>query len=146
MDLRYRAQQSSITVEASGTEELEESAIRAAFESEHDRLFGHIQPGGDVEITALRLQAAGTLQPRERPTAKTASGTPSATSFRRVWIDRQAGWQECAVFAGSDLRAGHTVLGPAVVEEDTTTVLVGVGDSLAVDAWGNYSIEVRSDG
>ncbi|MGY9058127.1 MAG: hydantoinase B/oxoprolinase family protein, partial [Alphaproteobacteria bacterium] len=46
------------------------------------------------------------------------------------------------VYSGPDLGAGATVLGPAVIEERTTTVLLSPGDQLTVDAAGNFMIEV----
>ncbi|MBT6276764.1 MAG: hydantoinase B/oxoprolinase family protein, partial [Chromatiales bacterium] len=37
------------------------------------------------------------------------------------------------------------MVGPAVVEEQTTTVLLGPGDTLAVDAFGNFAIAIAAD-
>src|SRR5262249_51879594 len=37
---------------------------------------------------------------------------------------------------------GSRLVGPAVIEERTTTVLLGPGDSLVVDATGNFMVEV----
>ena len=42
------------------------------------------------------------------------------------------------------MRTGHTIAGPAVIDEYTTTVLVGVGDRLHVDAAGNFVIDLRA--
>jgi N-methylhydantoinase A len=145
LDLRYRAQQSSVTVEAEPGELLEPS-VRSAFESEHDRLFGHVQPGGDVEITALRLQAIGLLTARV-PRADTESeDRKGRSSKRRVWIDSEAGWLETPIVAGSDLTRGEQRVGPLIVEEDTTTILVGVGDCLRVDEADNFDIQIEGSG
>jgi N-methylhydantoinase A/oxoprolinase/acetone carboxylase beta subunit len=40
---------------------------------------------------------------------------------------------------------GMTFKGPAIVEEDTTTVLVGPHDTCKVDSFGNYVIEMQHE-
>ena len=37
---------------------------------------------------------------------------------------------------------GQTLLGPAIVEEPFTTIVVYPGQRATVDQWGNYSITV----
>src|SRR5436190_819205 len=52
MDLRYEGQQWPVRVPFNGTDT---AAARRTFEVEHQRLFGHNQPGGRIDITALRV-------------------------------------------------------------------------------------------
>ncbi|WP_119420885.1 hydantoinase/oxoprolinase family protein [Desertibaculum subflavum] len=139
LDLRYLGQQYAIRIElASGFEPM---AIRRRFEEEHDRMFGHIQPQGTIEVTALRLAAIGAVE-RLRPAAPPAAPPPRPVARRPVWQDEASGWVETPVFAGADLAPSHRLAGPLVVEELTTTVLAGPGDTLAVDASGNFDIAV----
>lgn len=147
MDLRYRGQQWSVTVALSRTDSTDLESIRSAFEGEHDRLFGHIQPGGDIEITALRLIAEGVLGWRDSPELPQGTSPPDPMDRRSVFLgghspEVDAGWQEVPIYLGSDLQPGHRVEGPMIVEEETTTVLVGVEDELSVDRAGNFLITV----
>jgi len=41
------------------------------------------------------------------------------------------------------LRPGHTLGGPAIIEAETTTVLVDAGDSVKVNALGWLDISLR---
>jgi N-methylhydantoinase A len=144
VDLRYRGQQWDITVTLADAA-FDPAAIRRDFEAEHQRLFGHTQPEGTVEVTKLRVAGIGSL-PRlalVRPTP--ADGALPAAERRRVWIDAKRGWQEVAVYRGSDLAPGHRTPGPAIVDEQTTTLLVGACDALAVDAAGNFVIEIGEE-
>ena len=143
MDLRYRAQQWSVTVVTPASPRADLAGVRRAFEDEHDRLFGHVQPGGDVEITALRVVATGLLRPPQPPAWPQNAGRPLRASRRRVYVDPSCGWRETDVFTGNELQPGHRLAGPLIVEEDTSTILVGVGDTLSVDEAGNFLIDVR---
>jgi N-methylhydantoinase A len=68
---------------------------------------------------------------------------PSPIERRKVWIDEAHGWMDTPVYAGATLGPGHRIDGPAIVNEQTTTVLVGSGDVLTVDRTGNFSIALR---
>ncbi|MDP6346311.1 MAG: hydantoinase/oxoprolinase family protein, partial [Alphaproteobacteria bacterium] len=72
LDLRYRGQLWSIRV-ALPAGEFDASAARRAFEAEHQRQYGHIQPDGTIEITALRVTGLGLIDWAEPlpPTAMT---------------------------------------------------------------------------
>ena len=138
LDLRYVGQQWDITVPLSG--HLDPAAIRRAFDAEHDRLFGHTQPQGTIEITKARVTGIGKLAPLEPGAQGQAGGAARPIDRRKVWIDEASGWRETPIYDGGDLAAGHRIDGPAIVNEQTTTVLVGAGDVLTVDQAGNFSI------
>ena len=143
LDLRYLGQQWDVTVTID--DRFDVAAIRRGFEAEHDRLFGHIQPGGIIEITKLRVTGIGTLPRLEaaQPPKATTAATP--VERRKVWVDRTNGWQEVPIYEGASLAPGHTITGPAIINEATTTVLVGAGDTLSVDAAANFSITLPED-
>jgi N-methylhydantoinase A len=60
---------------------------------------------------------------------------------RRVYFTH-GGWQEAPVYSRSALLAGAEISGPAVVEEKAAAALVGTGESLRVDEYGNLVIRV----
>ena len=140
MDLRYVGQQYDLRVSLGETATYDVAFIRKAFEIEHDRLFGHTQPEGAVTISKLRLVAIGELPPLHLPKAAAAETKPAAMERRRVWFDDAVGWHEVDVYKGSDLAPGHSINGPVLIEEKTTTVLVGPADILEVDAADNFRI------
>ena len=142
LDLRYIAQQWDITVPTDTV--FDRAAIRCDFEREHERLFGHSQPGGLIEITKLRVRAFGHIPRLELVEARRATADPEPIEQRRVWIDAATGWAETPVYDGASLHAGNVVVGPAVINEMTTTLLLGRDDRMSVDASGNYGIEIAS--
>jgi N-methylhydantoinase A len=142
MDLRYLGQQYDLRVAVTPDHGGGTTALREAFEREHARMFGHTQPEGIVEISTLRLIAIGTLPPLSLPTPAPVEGPPQRVGERPVWLGAETGWADTAIFTGESLAPGHSVHGPALVEERTTTVLVGATDTLEVDATGNFRIRL----
>jgi N-methylhydantoinase A len=53
------------------------------------------------------------------------------------------GWREVPVYALDALQPGHSLNGPAIIEAETTTVLVDTGDRVSVNALGWLDITLR---
>ena len=141
VDLRYEGQQWPVRVGVAA-KGFDASAARKAFETEHQRLFGHIQPGGRIEITALRVVGRGRLDwtpPAVRPPQQ---GTPKPRETRKVWIDPATGWRDVPVYDGADLAPDCKLKGPLLVEERTTTAFVGPTDLLEVDERDDFLVHV----
>jgi len=145
IDLRYRAQQWSIRVDLRGAD-FAPAAVRSDFEAEHERLFGHSQPGGAVEITSLRVIGTGLIEPLASAAEAPGTAAPEPVARRAVYHDDRRGRAETAVYAGADLRPGHRLVGPLMVEEETTTVFVGPDDALEVDPANNLVIHLNGAG
>jgi len=142
IDLRYGGQQWDVRVPLDAGTRPEDA--RAAFEAEYDRLYGHIQPGGAIETTRLRVIARGRLPALAAIEAATIEAAPAPAEHRRVYVDDRAGWRDVAVHAGAALGPGHRLAGPLLIAEETTTILVGAGDTVTVDAVGNYVIDLAA--
>ncbi|GMG82113.1 hydantoinase/oxoprolinase family protein [Paralimibaculum aggregatum] len=142
-DLRYQGQQWDVTVPLGASFDL--ARLREGFEQRHRQLFGHVQPRGTIEITRLRLAGVGPVAGAAPAGPAPAQGDPVARSHRPVWIDAARGRCMAPIYEGADLAPGHAIAGPAIVNEQTTTVLVGAGDRLEVDAHGNYAITLDAD-
>jgi N-methylhydantoinase A len=54
------------------------------------------------------------------------------------------GWRDVPVFAFDDLGPGTHVLGPAIIEAETTTVVINLGDELQRNQLGWLDIRVGS--
>ena len=54
------------------------------------------------------------------------AGSPTAPARgRRIWLGE---WREVPVYAFGALAAGQAITGPAIIESETTTVLLRPGD------------------
>ncbi len=114
------------------------AAIRAAFHQEHDRLYGHRDESGDVQMVSLRLVIAGaTPKPPLKPIA--VAQAPATPRFHvEGWFSGHS-WVT-GVYHRTDLAAGHRFRGPAIVAQDDTTTVVPPGFEVLVDRFGNLVI------
>jgi len=151
IDLHYRGQLWSVRVPLTAGP-FDAAEARRSFEAEYQRLYGHVQPDGGIVAASLRVAAraktgtprAKTGTPRARSVhAEKVPAAPAPVPTRSVWHDGH-GWLDTVVWEGSGLHSGARIAGPAVIEERTTTVLLGPCDRLVVDATGNFMIEVGS--
>ncbi len=53
----------------------------------------------------------------------------------------QEGRHEAAIYDGTRLRPGMTFMGPAIVEDPGTTIVIHPGNAVSVDEFGNINIE-----
>jgi N-methylhydantoinase A len=142
MDLRYVGQQWDVRVRLEADTALRATWIRKAFETEYDRLFGHYQPDGIIETANVRVIAIGLIPPLRPSSSAAAVDTPRPIERRSVYLDAEHGWAEIDVYRGSELHRRHRLSGPLLIEEQTTTVLVGPRDIIEVDEADNFVIEV----
>ncbi|MBM3485123.1 MAG: hydantoinase/oxoprolinase family protein [Alphaproteobacteria bacterium] len=112
------------------------------FAAAYERLYFHSHPGETAVVETVRVVTSGKLPPLDLPTHPrgAADPTPAATGTRRVWLE---GWHEIPVFAFDALVHGMAFAGPALVESESTTVLVPDGARAATDAHGSLVIGTR---
>ena len=140
LDLHYTGQLWSIRVKVEQGA-FDAAGVRRAFEEEYQRLYGHVQPDGTIMVASLRITASAATEQLARPEREAMESVPAPISTRPVWHGEH-GWLETAVYAGAELGPGHRLAGPLVVEEATTTVLIGPDDTLSVDHTGDFLIDV----
>jgi N-methylhydantoinase A len=142
LDLRYEGQQWAVRVTLDG---LDTAAVRKRFEAEHQRLYGHIQSNGRIDITALRVIARTPLDwtPPAARSPQVAPPVPRET--RQVWIDPAHGWRDVPVYDGAALRPGAKLAGPLLIEERTMTAFIGPRDALEVDARDDFLVHIGAN-
>jgi len=141
-NIRYAGQQSTIPVTVERGDPI--TAIAGRFEAEHQRLFGHTQPDGRHQVVAIKVSGFGALDIcLSVDHATRSAGIARPDEYREIWVDPDHDWRVVPVFNESSLAPRVLIDGPAIVEEATTTILVGARDRLRVTAAGNYIIELQ---
>jgi N-methylhydantoinase A len=141
-EMRYKGQRHNIKVPISI--KADAVAIRAAFERDYKRRYGHADPKAAGEFQALHLSAFARLRPPDvaelpRPTGQMRSGE------RFVYFDPADGPTKSAVFDRYSLRPGFRSWGPAVIEEYGSTTVVWPGDSFEIGAMHELRISCRRE-
>jgi N-methylhydantoinase A len=119
--------------------------IRAVFAETYSRIFGQVPPVEEVELINLRLAAIEKLT--ERPLRfdygeRSATGTPS--DVRNVWDEDAGDWRQLPVRARGGIRVGEKLVGPVVIEEGSSTLLVPKGGIALCDASANLIVDLRN--
>jgi N-methylhydantoinase A len=141
LDLRYAGQQWPVRVVLNANR-FDPAAVRESFEAEHQRLFGHIQPGGSLQVTALHVVGRGSLEWSLPPARSSQQSAPVPRQKRPVWIDSTHGWRDIPVYDGEHLRPGCKLNGPLLIEELTTTAFVGPQDVVEVNAADDFLVHI----
>ncbi|MGI9614792.1 MAG: hydantoinase B/oxoprolinase family protein, partial [Acidimicrobiales bacterium] len=141
LDLHHPGQVWSIRI---GVDRFDPAAVRAAFEADYERLYGHVQDAGTIMIATARVVATASTGVLARPDRTAANTAPTPIETRKVW-QGDAGWLDTAVYDGADLDGGATLAGPLLIEEATTTIVVGPAATLGVDDGGDYVVDCTSD-
>lgn len=148
LNLRYPGQNWSLTVDAAqqhGTRDLSfahddlASRMMARFHQLHFDEYGHGRNSETPEITGVRLVASTEIP---RPTFGGGFSTPrrNATRAKQRRANLGQGFQPTDVYRGSDLAPGHHIPGPAIIEENFTTIVVYPGWNAVVDDAGDYEL------
>jgi N-methylhydantoinase A len=112
--------------------------LSESFHARHDELYGYSMQGAELELINIRLQATGET---DKPSFKESPLSPPDSS-KAIKNERQVFFEEgfisTPVFDGLLLKHGNLVLGPAIIEEPTTTIVVPPDFDLICDAYDNY--------
>jgi len=115
--------------------------IEDRFHARHEELYTYASRGQEVVFVNARVAAVGAVS-RLDADAKpaTSSSTCAPRSKRQAFF---GAWREVPVYALDELQPGHSLDGPAIIEAETTTVLVDTGDRVTVNVLGWLDIELR---
>ena len=145
-DMRYGEQVFEITVPLEAVE-WDATGLRGrvtdAFHARHEGLFTYALPEEEVVLVNARLAVIGRLPPMQPPEAVAAGIPAAAFATRRAQIEGME--QELPVFDFTALAAGQQIAGPAIVESDTTTVLLLPGDTARMDGQGWLAMVLPGD-
>lgn len=135
LDLRYAGQSFEITVP--WQENIEVSC--EAFHAAHERLHGYSRPQAALELVTLRLRRLVPAPPVSLPLL--AAQPVSEPVLRRVWFD---GWREVSAWRREQLNPGQIITGPALVLEDTSTLVITPEFTACLDLNGHLILERQS--
>lgn len=120
------------------TEELRRQAIDL-FNRRHSEEYGHMREDEVPEITGVRLRVHVAT-----PSPIIDRGFSQPVTTAKALKTRQAnlgqGFAETAVYLGSDLGPGSEIVGPGIIEEAFTTIVVYPGWKATVDDASDYEL------
>jgi N-methylhydantoinase A len=140
-DMRYKGQSFEVTValddERRRVRTLAEAL--AAFHEDYETVYSQSDHSAPVEFVNIRVTISGETPRPTLPELPPLNGVRPTIATRDLVLD--GGRQTARAYERADLRAGQELIGPAIVEQDDTTVLVPTGSRGIVDRWANILIE-----
>jgi len=141
-DMRYGEQVFEIGVPLDGVEWTAPglpARLTEAFHSRHEALFTYALRGEEGVLVTARVAAIRRLEPRAAPLVP---ARPAATpiGLREAWIGGAT--RPLPVFSFDALAPSQSVPGPAIIESETTTVLLLPGDVARLDPRGWLEVAV----
>lgn len=137
LDMRFVSQAFEIRVMLSSGDisALSEESLRRHFHESHHQLYRHGRDdtGKPVEIVAYRLGSR--RQPSELPYLKIRRDPQAVQRTGRVF--RAGQWNKCAIVQRESLDSGTVLEGVCIIEDQTSTTLVGPKWRVAVDGRDN---------
>ncbi len=148
MDMHYKGETHEITVplhSADGTVgELDIRQAVTAFHSAHESLHTFSNRDDPVFLMNLRLETVVHIPKPVTHRLQFAGTDPSAAlrTKRNVYFHEIGGFTEVPIYDGPRIRCGNTMVGPCVIEEPATTIVVYPGQSACLTELDNYEISV----
>ena len=138
-EMRYRGQRHNIKVPVSGLRDADQ--IRAAFERDYKRRYGHADAKAPVEYQAVHLSVFARLKQPDIARLPRTAAKPQLPHLRRIFIGGAGGWLEAGIFQRDALEPGFSAVGPAVIEEYGSTTVIWPGDRFQIGTLHEIKIE-----
>lgn len=144
-DIRYLGQEHTVPtpVPLDGTDrEVLETASKQ-FAKLHQKQYTFVLQD-PLEVVNIRLTAFGRVV-KPKIVAWKQSKKKSAKKQRSAFVD-DTGFSKVRVYRRDELKRGVKIVGPAIVEEPTSTTVAQKGERIGVDRLGNLVVEVKAVG
>ena len=149
-DMRYVRQNFELTIpwiELSGPPILDYSSslevLTERFYEQHEKTYGHFTEKDPIEIVNIRLMALGRSSTEINPVSEEhLNNSPQPISERSVWFEPNKP-SKTPIYSRGDLRFGHALVGPVIIEQLDAVTVIFPGDTVKVDSSGNLIIKVK---
>ena len=116
--------------------------VEERFHRRHKELYTYASPDQEVVFVNARVAAVGAVSgPEQEKRSVPMASRCTPVGSRQAFFGE---WREVPIYVLSNLRPGHFLEGPAIVEAETTTVVVNRGDHITVNSLGWLDIRLRS--
>jgi len=127
LDMRYTGQVHECTVEVDAFDITPSSisTLVEAFHERHEELYMYSERHSAIEVVNVESTIVGRVERPERMKQSKGNGADAAkTGSRKVVFSSDGARIETPIYDGSKLGAGDHIQGPAVIEEETTTLVI----------------------
>ncbi|REK30239.1 MAG: hydantoinase [Planctomycetota bacterium] len=117
LDLRYQGLDNYLTIPCPA-----DGDYAAAYEIEHEQLYGYRHAGRALEVVAARVEVIGRGAEALPPSRPAPPRTATSQAETQIYFDARP--HTAAVYRREQLQPGDVIEGPAIVLEDNSTIVV----------------------
>ncbi len=141
-EMRYVGQEYALQIPFPGNrcDQAALDQLPELFHRAHQVRYGHSNTAETVELVNLRVTALGRIDKPALVPLETGGADGQAPSHSERLVSFEGDQHPTAIFLRSELRPGHQIAGPAIVEEASCTTVIPPGYAANVDAFGNLDI------
>lgn len=144
IEMRYVGQVHECTVEI-GNFEINEKTInkvKEAFHKRHEQLYTYSERHNTIEVVNIESTLFGRVKkPKQENIARGSSPAKAIKLHRKAIFSANGRATRTPVYEGEMLGAGASIKGPAIIEEETTTIVIQPGWRARLDASGSYFLK-----
>lgn len=115
---------------------------KAAFEKRHVREFGFLMPERRLVVESLRLVAVIESEGWQRPDIAPQEGEPRPLYERALYLD--GAWHDAPVYDMATLGAGAVLVGPALVMQESSTIVLETGTRARITGKGDLILTLEA--
>ncbi|MBR3167019.1 MAG: hydantoinase/oxoprolinase family protein [Lachnospiraceae bacterium] len=147
IDIRYVGQEYTVRISFPEGPVNQEAldAVIADFHNQHLQIYGFNNPGGEVECVNLRLVGLGVLEkmPKQKSDIFCTDAPIPEKSQEAIFKNIR---YEAKIYQRDTLKPGQEFMGPAIVEELTTTTVIPPFWKVTIDPFYNMMITKEEGG
>lgn len=143
LNLRYEGTDTAIMVKCPINEDGSKGDYAVGFVKLFEREYGFKLQNRNILICDVRIRGIGVtniLKPRALESAMTV---PKFECNYKVYFGN--GWQDTPLFKLENLGYGHVILGPAIIMNGNSTVIVEPNCKAFITKYGNIKIQIESN-
>lgn len=142
-DMRYVGQGFEVETELpSLMHDGEKSSLVERFNLEYAALFGRYLDKQKIEIVNWRVEGFASISTAPQFNSQHRTSQAIAIKTRKAYFPDINDFVDTPVIQESSLVAGVMQIGPALIEQDGSTVVVGPGDRFGLDTCGNIRVAI----
>jgi N-methylhydantoinase A len=143
-DLRYTGQayELSLNVPKGRVTRKWIADLEEMFHAQHEQQYGFAAHSSSVLIVNLRVIAQGPMPTLRPSTIPPQQGSPQPRASREVYFEEVGGFTETSIFERSSLGLHAKIIGPAIIEQLDSTIVLHPKTKATVHTGGNIVMEL----
>ncbi|AYN98110.1 MULTISPECIES: hydantoinase/oxoprolinase family protein [Pseudomonas] len=143
IEARYLGQNHGLELQVAMETITDESASQlwASFHEIHKARFGFAIPGETIELVTVKVVAVASAEKPNIPKLPAATTPAAWISSRKVRYEQ--GWIDTPIYDRTNLLCGHTIYGPAVIEESASVTILRPDQQIVVNEYGYMLVSAK---